>query len=55
MTASDKTAGTEPPKPETNQTNTARHAEQRLQTVLGLNEETARYAARRTLEVLGLR
>ena len=55
MTASDKTASTEPPKPETDQTNIARYAEQRLQTVLGLNEETARYAARRTLEVLGLR
>ena len=55
MTASDKTPGTEPLKPEKNQTNIARYAEQRLQTVLGLNEETARYAARRTLEVLGLR
>ena len=55
MTAGNKTPSTERPKPETDQTNTARYAEQRLQTVLGLNEETARYAARRTLEVLGLR
>ena len=55
MNISSETAGTEPPEPETNQTNIARYAEQRLQTVLGLNEETARYAARRTLEVLGLR
>ena len=54
MTASDKTASTEQPKPETNRTNTARYAEQRPQTVFGLKEETARYAARRTQEILGL-